>query len=208
LLLLALSLLLVGCKDRLPAFAVDADGNGYTNEETGVHYVALDFPYEAVGRGEAVGVYDHPKLDYSHVFYAIPDEDPTLFLTDDSMTVWYAGEVAIDAAEWELSAVIVCREDVVSVELFALTVGEEDAAIDEVQALWFSGEEAELPEGSAAVSRTVKLATDAYPGIYYSFYFYWYESGEGYFFAPVSGRCVAVPDNLTEQFLPGEEAEK
>ena len=84
---------------------------------------------------------------------------------------------------------------------------EEDAAIAEIQTPWFSGEATELPEGTATLCRTVKLSTKAWPGLYYSFYFYLYESGEAYFYAPVPSRAVAVPEALVEKFLPDEEAE-
>ena len=207
LLLLSLLLLLAGCKDPLPVFMPDADGNGYTGEESGVHYVALDFPYEAVGRGEAVGAYTHPKLDYTRVFYAVPDQDVALFLTDDDMTVWYAGETVIDAADWTVASVGVCQEEAVSVRLFSLVAGEDDEAVAAVQTLWFSGASTVLPEGAATLCRTLKLTTDAYPGICYSFYFYWYEGDGGYFFEPVSGRTVAVPYQLAEKILPNEEVE-
>ncbi|MBQ8339424.1 MAG: hypothetical protein IJY16_03150 [Clostridia bacterium] len=207
LLLLLLSLLLAGCKQGLPVFTVDADGNGYTNKETGVHYAALDFHYEAVKRGTAVGAYTNKKLDYTRSFYSIPGVDASLFLTDDDLTVWYAGDAVIDAATWELSGVLICQEEAISVELFGLLPGEEDAAIAEIQTLWFSGEATELPEGTAMLCRTVKLSTKAWPGLYYSFYFYLYESGEAYFYAPVPSRAVAVPEALVEKFLPDEEAE-
>lgn len=205
--LLALLLLLAGCKQSLPAFAVDSDGNGYTNKETGVHYVALDFHYEAVKRGNVVGAYTNKKLDYTRSFYGIPGADASLFLTDDDLTVWYAGDAVIDAATWELSGVWVCQEEAIAVELFGFLPGGADATIAEIQTLWFSGEATELPEGAATLCRTVKLSSKAWPGLYYSFYFYLYESGEAYFFSPIPSRAVAVPRTLAEKFLPDEEAE-
>lgn len=189
---LALLLLLCGCSGGA-RFERDGDGFGYTDAKTGVHYVALPSQYEAGRAGDAVGAYTDRKFDVTTTFYAIPDLDSSLYLTDDNAYVYTAADPLPDAKTWQISAVLVCDSDAVSVESFRLT---DAASITAVRALWFEGEAVELPLVKASASRRLKLASVEHPNLYYCFNFYAYEDGTGYFYDAEAGRAVACSAEL------------
>ncbi len=195
-LLLALLLLFAGCAHR---FSRDEDGYGYTSERTGVHYTVLDSCYEAAGVGEEFGEYTDEKYEYTTRFYEIPELDSAHFLTDESRQVYCADAQLPNAAEWTVSAVLICDEDAISVELERLSDADEITAIT---ALWFEGEESELPMGQHTLFRRIKLASEDYPNIYYCFSFYVYEDGS-YLYDINTRRAVACTEEVSA--LLGED---
>lgn len=190
-LLLTLTLLLCGCGDA--RFERDSDGFGYTDTKSGAHYVALPSQYEAGRAGEAVGVYTNKQYNVTTTFYTIPDLDSSLYLTDDSGYVYTAADPLPDVKNWNVSAVLVCDSDAISVESFRLT---DAASIGEIRSLWLEGEACELPLVKASATRRLKLASADHPNLYYCFNFYAYESGEGYFYDAEAGRAVACSAEL------------
>ena len=192
-LLLFLFCALLLCSCGTARFERDGDGYGYTDSKTGVHYTVLPSAYEAGRAGEAVGEYTDKAYGVLTTFYLIPDLDGALYLTDDNAYVYTAADPLPDAKQWNVSAVLVCDSDAISVESFRLT---QAAQIAEVKALWFEGEACELPMVKAIASRRLKLASADHPNLYYCFNFYAYESGEAYFYDAEAGRAVACSADL------------
>jgi hypothetical protein len=186
-------LLLGGCAHR---FSRDEDGYGYTSERTNVHYTVLDSCYEAAAVGEEFGEYTDKKYNYVTKFFEIPDLDSDLFLTDESRQVYCADKEFSTVDEWQVSALLICDEDAISVELSRLTDAAEIATVTE---LWFAGEESELPLEEIKTNRRLKLASDDCPGIYYCVNYYIYESGAAYFYDIIARRAVSVPAALAEK---------
>lgn len=202
LLLLSLVLLLSSCSD-VRTFERDADGYGYTDKKSDLYYVELDAAFEPAQTGEAFGAYENKKTGATRTFSVIPDLDPALFLTDEYLNVYYAGEAPLNAAEWELSVILVCEEDVISVEDFRFTAQKDAATVAEIRSLWFEGAgDAALPFSDAVYKRRIKMSCDAYPNLLYCFSFLAYDSGESYFYDASSRRTVAVPDTLAALLRP------
>lgn len=207
LLLLSLVLLLSSCSG-LRSFERDAEGYGYTDQRSDLYYVELDAAFEPAKTGEAFGEYENEKTGATRTFSVIPDLDPALFLTDEYLNVYYAGDVPLDAAKWELSMILVCDEDVISVEDFRFTAEKDAATVGTIRSLWFEGEgDALLPFGEATYTRRIKMSCDAYPNLFYCFSFFAYDSGEAYFYDVSSRRTVAVPDTLVALLRPAKATE-
>jgi len=195
-LLLALLLLLTACGERA-SFERDADGLGYTDTETDVHYRLLEPAYVSATLGEEVGFYLDKEHEFTCTFYQIPALDPSMYLADDQRNVYVAGDALPNAAEWALSAILVCEYDSVSDERFRLTVAENAATVAEIRALWFaSTANAVTPMTGLVSTRRLQLTCDDYPNLFYCFTFSVYEGGEAYFSETYSGRTVAVPAAL------------
>lgn len=207
LLLLSLVLLLSSCSG-LRSFERDAEGYGYTDQKSDVYYVELDAAFEPAKTGEAFGEYENEKTGAKRTFSAIPDLDSALFLTDEYLNVYYAGEEPLDAAKWELSAILVCDEDVISVEKFRFTAQKDAATLAQIRALWFEEEgDAMLPLGDAAYKCRIKMSCAAYPNLLYCFSFLAFENGEAYFYDASNRRTVAVPDTLAALLRPAAAQE-
>jgi len=207
LLLLSLVLLLSSCSG-LRSFERDAEGYGYTDKRSDLYYAELDAAFEPAKTGEAFGEYKNEETGATRTFSLIPDLDPALFLTDEYLNVYYAGETPLDAAKWELSAILVCNEDVISVEEFRFTMEEDAATVAAIRRLWFEGTgDAVLPFSDAAYKRRLKISCDAYPNLLYCFSFLAYDSGEAYFYDANSRRTVAVPDTLVALLRPAKAVE-
>lgn len=184
---LALALLLCACGET--RFARDADGFGYTDTKTEIHYTALSSRYEAGSCGEAVGSYYIDKKDDPvTTFYLIPDLDGALYLTDDYGHVYTAAQTLPNAAEWNVTAISVCDEDAVS---FATSTIRDAATISLICSAWFEGEGAELPMKRPSFSKRLKLSSPDYPNLYYCFSFFAFDEGEAYLFDTEDDRTVA-----------------
>lgn len=207
LLLLSLVLLLSSCSG-LRSFERDTEGYGYTDQKSDLYYVELDAAFEPAKTGDAFGEYENKKTGTKRTFSVIPDLDPALFLTDEYLNVYYAGETPLDAAKWEPSAILVCNEDVISVEEFRFTTEKDAATVAIIRSLWFEGAgDAVLPFSDAAYKRRLKISCDAYPNLFYCFSFLVYDSGEAYFYDASSRRTVAVPDTLVALLRPAKAEE-
>ena len=206
LLLLPLLLLLSSCSD-VRKFERDADGYGYTDEKSDLHYIELDAAFEPASAGEVWAEYKNEETGKTRTFRAIPELEPTRFLTDEYLNVFYAGDTPPDAASWELSMILVCKEDAIGVEDFRFTA-EQAETVNAIRTLWFEGAGDDvLPFQSADYKRRIKLSCDAYPNLLYSFSFLAYDSGEAYFYDASSRRTVAVPDALAALLRPAENTE-
>ena len=189
-LLLAL-LMLAGCAARF-----ELTESGYTDTQTDLHYLALPSAFEATKGGSEVGTYEDETYGRVVTFRVIPDADPTLFLTDADGFVYYAGDTVPDASLWQIKFIAVCEEDAISVEKSRLT---DPTLIAQIRACWFEGGAGELPMEDVTNSRRLKLSSAEFPGIYYCFNFYVYESGVGYFYDAETRRAVALDAALTAQ---------
>ncbi|MBE6703501.1 MAG: hypothetical protein E7585_08870 [Ruminococcaceae bacterium] len=200
LLCLALSFLLCGC-GRLRQLEKTEDG--YADEKKGIYYEILEPAYQPAFRGEAVAEYVNKERDVVRVFYEIPGLDTALFVADEYLNVYFAGEDAPNAALWQLEAVLVCEEEAISVERCRLSVDTDATEIAAVKALWFGeGENAVLPVGTPAHTFQIKLSGKEYPMLYYNFDLRIYESGQVYFYDAFSRRTVLVPVELAEKLCP------
>lgn len=207
LLLLPLLLLLSSCSN-VRKFERDAEGYGYTDTKSGLYYVELDAAFEPASAGEAWGEYKNKKTEKTRTFRTIPELEPTLFLTDEYLNVYYAGDTPPDAAKWEVSAILVCEEDVISVEDFRFTTEGDTETVNAIRSLWFEGVgDGVLPFKDADYKRRIKLSCEAYPNLLYSFSFLAYDTGEAYFYDASSRRTVAVPDTLAVLLRPAEGTE-
>ncbi len=184
--------------------------DGYTDQKTEITYRSLDAVYEPAKGGEAVGVYEHKSSGVTREFREIPDLDPKMFLTDDTLNVYYAGSAFVTADAWEVSVILVCEEDAISVERARFSAGTDDAVIERLRTLWFAeGDGTVLPTNAPKVSYRLKISGTLYPNLLYSFSFLYYESGEAYFYNPIDRHTVAVPQDLIDLLYPtvsgGEE---
>ena len=200
-LLLALSLLLVGCNggDDVTTgneFSQDADGYGVTDTVTGIYYRALDFAFEPAITSGVVGTYKNGE--YTRTFYKIKGLDPALYVADSELGVWYAGENAPDPRALTVSAILVCEQTSFSRELFRFSAGEADAMIKEILALWFEGESVDYPESTVQKKRTLKMSFEELSNIFYCFDFGVFEEG-AFFYDRMSGRAVAVSADLAAE---------
>ena len=197
--LLALLCVLTACaKDA--AFARDADGQGFTDTKNKIHYRALASAYEPATAGAEYGTYLDEAYDFSITFYEIPDLDPKQYLTDNYKTVYVAGDTLPNAAEWEISAVLICDYDAISVEVFRLTPAQDAAYIAELRALWFEGDgNAVSPMTGLKSTRRIQLTCAEYPWLFYCFTFSVYENGEAYFSDTQAGRTVQLTPSLAQR---------
>ena len=207
LLLLALVLLLSSCSG-IRTFERDAEGYGYTDKKSGIYYAELDAAFEPAKTGEAFGEYKNGETGKTRTFSEIPELDPAVFLTDEYLNVYYAGEGALDASGWELSAILVCDEDVISVELFRFTAEKDATTLSAIRSLWFEGTgDAVLPFRDAVYKRRLKMSSTAYPNLFYCFSFLEYDNGEAYFYDAATRRTVAVPSDLSALLHPAQVQE-
>jgi hypothetical protein len=200
-LLLALSLLLVGCNGGDDAvtgheFSQDADGYGVTDTVTGIHYVALDLAFEPAVTSAVVGTYTNGA--FTRTFYQIKDLDPALYVADNELGVWYAGEGKPDPKALTVTAILVCEQTAFSRELFRYAAGEGDLMIAAIKGLWFDGESTDFPESDVQKKRSLKMSFAELPNLFYCFDFGVFEEG-AFFFDRMSGRAVAVPDALATE---------
>lgn len=193
-LLLALLLLLAGCGSR---FERDAEGLGYTDGKTDVYYTALSSSFEAGRAADEVGQYEDKKYGRTVTFYLIPDLDGTRFLTDGDGYVYCSDAQLPNVADWQLSAVLICEEDAISIEQARVTDAAKLAAF---RAAWLEGEESELPMQRAAYARRLKMASNSFPNLYYCISFYRYEDGSAYFYDREEKRATVCPAELQELF--------
>ena len=189
--LLLAALLLTGCSSR---FTVTQ--SGYTDTKTDRHYTALSAAFEAAARDEEVGRFEDEKNGRTVTFYVIPEADATRFLTDEDGAVYCADTELPDVSRWEITHILVCEEDAISVAIADLT---EKALVDEIKSTWFDAQKGELPLESASTVRRLKMESKALKGIYYCINFYLYEDGSAYFYDMTARRAVAVPTALAEQ---------
>lgn len=200
-LLLALSLLLVGCGDGDDIatgneFLQDDDGYGVTDTVTGIHYVALDLAFEPAVTSAVVGTYRDGA--YTRTFYQIEGLDPALYVADNELGVWYAGEGAPDPRTLTVTAILVCEQTAYSRELFRYAAGEQDVMIAAIKSLWLDGEGTDLPETDVQKKRSLKMSFSELPNLFYRFDFGVFEEG-AFFFDRMSGRAVAVPPELAAE---------
>ncbi|MBQ3482559.1 MAG: hypothetical protein IJA78_00080 [Clostridia bacterium] len=195
-LLLALLLLLTACGKKA-SFERDADGMGYTDTKTEVHYRLLEPAYVPAAVGEEIGFYQDREHDFTCTFYKIPELDPSVYLTDDQRNVYVAGDALPDASGWEIAAILVCDYDEVSVERFRLTAAADAATVAKIRTLWFEGDGSTFAPITGLVStRRLQLMCDDYPNLFYCFTLSVYEGGDAYFSDTYTGRTVAVPAAL------------
>lgn len=188
--LLLVSLFVTGCS---PRFSVTE--SGYTDEKTGRHYVALSSAFEAAAGGDEVGTFEDETYGRVVRFRIIPGADATRFLTDEDGAVYCADEKLPDPAAWNLKRILICQEDMISVEIARITATADMAAF---RAAWFEGEVCELPLDAAKTIRHLKLVSEDFPGVYYGFKFYLYEDGSCYFYSHADRRAVSVPTELAK----------
>ena len=181
---------MTGCA---PRFSITE--TGYTDTKTGRHYVALSSEFEAAAGGEEVGTFEDEKYGRIVRFRVIPGADATRFLTDEDGAVYCADEQLPDAAKWNVKRILICQEDMISVEIARVTDATQIATF---MTTWFEGEACELPMDAAIVMRSLKLVSDDAPGVYYGIRFYVFEDGSCYFFNREQGRAVRVPTELAE----------
>ena len=193
-LVLVLVLTLGGCGSR---FVRDEQGLGYTDSKTDLYYAALPSAFEAGRTEESVGEYTDKKYERTVTFYRISELDGTRFLADGDGYVYCADAALPNAADWQLSAVLVCEEDAISIEQARVTGAEQLSAF---RAAWFEGETCELPLQKASYFRRLKMACNAYPNLYYCINFYYYEDGSAYFYLTEEGRAVLCPEALVPLF--------
>lgn len=187
-LLLALLFVFCGCrKDKTKLFAVDGDGYGVTDPETGVHYAALDPAFEPLATGEAMGKTNGTR---PLTLYAVADVDPARALADEEGTVYLAGDLP-DLAALSPDALLVCERDAASVVLKRFADGSDLPA--DLYALWRDGEETALPtlsvpDGSFALRwLSPQIAGLSYGVSYLRF------AESAYLYDLWSKRTVAVP---------------
>lgn len=191
LVLLAALLLFTACEKRA-RFTVSEDGYRFTDRRTGVTYTALSPAFEPAKGGNARGKCKLPD-GTERTLREIPSLSPDLWLADDEKTLYYAGEGTPDPAAWEMTAVLFCEDEGVSIERYrweAPTAGEKIAALCTT---WWNGEERELPPGAPTLYRALKFQGAEYPNIYYCIGYYQYEDGSAVLYEKFSGRCVSVP---------------
>lgn len=143
LLLLAALLLFAACEKRA-RFTVSEDGYRFTDRKTGVTYTALSPAFEPAKGGAERGKCNLPD-GTERTLREIPSLSPDLWLADDEKTLYYAGEGTPDPAAWEITAVLFCEDEGVSIERYrweATTAGKKIAALCTT---WWNGEECELP---------------------------------------------------------------
>lgn len=167
------------------------------DEDTEILYRALDSAYEAGRAGNEVGRFTVEKHNYINVFYAIPDMDPTLFLTDDYGDVYYAGTEEMDASRWDVDTVLICRlvGELSEVKGRFDTQNRADL-VSAVHEAWFAGEdlgsEVFLLE-TAVACYPVKMGCAAYPNLYYAIELRVTASGSVYL-TDKYGKRVVLPD--------------
>lgn len=195
---LALVLLLCSCSGG-HKFKRTQDGSGYIDTKTDLTYTMLDVAFQPAASGEIVGEYHDRERDITVVFREIPELDPTRFLADEDLNVYFAGETLPNAAEWRIKEILVCEGDGIGVERARFVSGEDEQAVSRIRSLWFEGEEANFLSLKEADKRySIKIASVDYPNLYYSFNFLYFEQGECYFHNAVIGRSVVVPTDLVE----------
>ena len=199
--LLALTCLLCACSSS-HTFLRDDGGAGYTDTETNIYYLALDPQFEAMSAGEVLGEYEDKTTDTVYSFRVIPELDPTLFLTDNDQNVYYAGEGAFRAADWQLHLVLICEEDAIAVERLRLSAPEAAQSIADLRTLWFEGDTESLPTAETTENYTLKMMTPAFPNLMYSISLYCYADGAVYLYDAFSHRARAVPATLAAKLLP------
>ena len=199
--LLACLLLLASCRDSKPAtFALDEDGYGCTDLDTGIHYVALPLAFEPASVSAVKGTYTRENSSYTRTYYEIPGNDSALYLGDSERGVWCAAPTVPDPKQLTPTALLVCEElPATSVEIYRFSAGADDAVIARILALWFEGEAVERPEGARDLSRRIKMKSTQLVNIYYCFE-YFTQGENAYFYDVYTKRTVAVPADLAEYF--------
>ena len=200
--LLALLLLLGSCAQKPHTFVRSEDGTGYVDEKTEIFYRLLEGPYEPLASEETVGEYRHEASGVTREFRAIPDLDSTLFLADGNLNVYYAGDSMVPADQWAPSVLLVCEEEVISVERKRFTAGTDDAVIAQMLGLWFGQSTATLPLKTPQISYRLKLSGTVYPNLLYCFSFLYYGEGEAYFYDPIGRHTVALPADVIALLCP------
>lgn len=200
-LLLAIALLLVGCSEETHSFVRSAQG--LLDEETGICYREQEASLEASRAGEEIG-----RIEGSEqILYAIPDLDPSLFLTDDLGAVYYAGEAPVDPAHWQIDRVLVCRVVGEMDEVKRRFEGEAQAAtVAALCAAWFEGEDLGADVfllEKVAAHYPVKLGSAAYPNLYCAIELRLTEGGGAYLTDKYGKRTVLLDAALAE-LLCGE----
>ena len=190
-LLLLICLVFTGCATRFTT----TEG-GYLDKETEKIYKPLTEAFEAIAGGDEVGVWESKVYDDTMTFYEIVDADPTHFLTDDKGNVYCSDEASPDAASWRVDKIYVCDESAISIAVGTVSDADTVAAI---RALWHGGETTELPLDGFWASRTLKMASEDCPGIYYCVLYFIYEDGTAYFYDRFDRRAVLVSSELVKK---------
>ena len=187
-----LALMLTACA-RDAVFRTDADGYGYTNTKTGVHYTALDPAFEPLSTSELIGMTE--KGARTLTFYAIADLDASLFIADSEGSVYFSGETPPDPAAATPSALLLCERDAVSVVIARF---EADTTLPAtLLSLWLDGEACELPLGQTPLqTRAVRWLSEDFAGLSFGVLYTRYESG-GYLYDMLTKRAVALTPTLT-----------
>ena len=201
--LLLLPLLLISCSK--PHRFTKSENGAYIDQRTDIAYTLLDAAFEPANAGEEWGMYEDENSDFVRTFHTVEGLDPSLFLADDMLCVYYAGEDELKPQDWTVTAALLCFEDEKSIEQKRFTAAEHAAVIAELHTLWFSGEgNAEMPEFESPVyERRIKLAFAEYPSLYYCFTFAVYENGAGFLYEIASERTVALPAAFVEALRNG-----
>ena len=198
-LLLVLVLLLAGCGNGLHTFK--GAENGYVDIDSDRCYVMLDMAYESKAYSNEYGVYENEAYQSTKSFFEIPKMDPTLYLTDAYGNVYYAGDVPIDASEWELSMILFCQEEMISIEEFRFAASDAAQTVQRLRDLWFEGERAEMPLAAAKNVYAVKLMTADLANVCYGLQFLAYEDGNAYLCDKQRDRAVQLPADLAATIL-------
>lgn len=198
-----LVLSLVGCNggsdtDVGHAFSQDADGFGVTDTETGIHYRALSLAFEPAVTAALVGTYKDGA--YTRRFYQIKDLDAALYIADNELGVWYAGDAAPDPKALTVTDALVCEQAAFSRELFRFSAGEDDARLGELKALWFEGEGAELPVTTVLKKRMIKLKLAELANLFYCIDVGIFEEG-AFLYNKLEGRAVSLPKELADELF-------
>ena len=152
----------------------------------------------AVVTAALVGTYKDGA--YTRRFYQIKDLDAALYIADNELGVWYAGDAAPDPKALTVTDALVCEQAAFSRELFRFSAGEDDARLGELKALWFEGEAAELPATTVLKKRMIKLKLAELANLFYCIDVGIFEEG-AFLYNKLEGRAVSLPKELADELF-------
>ena len=197
-LLFLLPLLLLSCA-KTRTMRADADGFGYTDQKSGVHYTVMPTAYIPVSVGKRFAKSEEGAV--LREFYADGELSPEAWLADRYGHLYSADGTSPDVRNAEITTILVCVRETISVEFARVSDAETIAAFKRA---WFDGAQAELPPEKPAAVRTLQCVMTEYPAFYYCVTFYRYADGDAYCFDRESGHTVALDEGIADKFVPME----
>lgn len=191
--------LLVSCGSGLVTLKYQ-DGK-FVNPSKGLSYLPAPVSYEPVSVGEAFAYYKKGDI----TMYAIPGEDPALWLTeeyaDSATTVFYSDTITLPTlADFGADTVYVCVSEGRTYAAFIIDDAQTVAALVDLAA---GGEEAEAPSGDPIDMYDLKFSSPDWPMIYINLEYEEYESG-AYLYNRNTRRYIAIGDLLADVLHEGE----